>query len=99
MKPRVILHLIVGLLAGLALALFATLLQAQGAGTFAAMLGAQRSSPLLWVIDACALSVPAGLVWAARLIDQFQGFVEQQADQHHEQLIGMIERANELEQV
>jgi hypothetical protein len=99
MTPRVTVHLIVGILIGLALVLFATLLQTRGSSALGPMLSAQRGAPLLWVVDACAIALPVGMVWAARQIDQFQRFVDRQADQHYEQLTDMIERANELERI
>lgn len=91
-------HVAIGTLVAMALVFFATSLQTGGGGSPVEMLNAQRHSPQLWVVDLCALGLIAGMWWVAVLSNHFQGFIEYQATQHHDQLNDMIERTSELEQ-
>ena len=99
MKPRTVLIAVVGLLVSIALVFFASNLQAGTGSSLAEMMTAQRHTPLLWVVDACAAGFLAGICWYAVMLEQFQSFVDGQATQHLEQLNDMIERTSNLEQV
>jgi hypothetical protein len=99
MNNRTVLYLVVGFLAASILIVFASNLQAGSGSSLMEMLNAQRRTPLLWVVDACALGLLGAVGWYAVLLNQFQKVTSHQAQQHIEQLDDMIERANELERV
>lgn len=99
MKPRTALHVLVGTLVAVALIFFASNLQAGSGSSLAQMAYAQRRTPTLWIVDACAVAFLACVWWIAVLIDHFQTFVDHQSRQHYEQLDDMIERTTQLEQV
>jgi hypothetical protein len=99
MKLRIALSFVVALLLAAALVLFASNLQAGTGANIGQMVSAQRHTPLLWVVDGCAVALVAGSCRVALLLAQFQAFVQHQAAQHHDQLNDMIERTTELEHV
>ena len=99
MNKRTVLYLVVGFLVASVLIVFASNLQAGSGSSLMEMLNAQRRTPLLWVVDACALGLLGAVGWYAVLLNQFQKVTNHQAQQHIEQLDDMIERANDLERV
>jgi hypothetical protein len=99
MKPRTALHILVGLLIAVTLVFFASNLQAGRGSSLSDMVNAQRHTPLLWVVDICAVAIIGGMWWVAAILNHFHSFVDHQATQHLEQLDDMIERTSDLESV
>jgi hypothetical protein len=99
MKPRTVLHILVGLLVAVTLVFFASNLQAGRGSSLLDMVDAQRRMPLLWVVDVCAVGILGLMWWAAVILNHFHSFVDHQADQYLEQLDDMIQRTSDLESV
>ena len=97
MKLRTVLHILLGLAAAALLISVATSLQA-GIGSDAdALMNAQRRTPLLWIVDACAIGLVIGIWWFAVMSSHFKDFVDHQAAQHQAQLDTVVERSLDLE--
>ena len=99
MKPRTALHILIGTMLALALVFIgSSLVAGQGSG-LNQMIAAQRTNPVLWLVDGCALAILGGMWFYSLMLNHFQGYLENQSNQHIDQLNEMIERTNELEVV
>jgi len=99
MKPRTAVHLLIGIIVAVILVFFASNLQAGSGSSLSELINAQKQAPVLWIVDACAVGLVAGMWWAAVILNHFHNFVDHQASQHAEQLDDMIERTNEIERI
>ena len=99
MKPRTALHILIGVMLAVAIIFIASSLIAGSGSGLTQMIEAQRSNPILWLVDALALSVLGGLWFYALMLNHFQGYMESQSNLHVEQLNEMIERTNQVENV
>ena len=99
MKPRTALHILIGSMLGAALIFIASgLVAGQGSG-FEQMVAAQRTNPILWLVDACGLAILGCMWFYSLMLNHFQGYLENQSNQHVTQLNEMIDRTSELENV
>lgn len=97
MKPRTALHILIGVMLAVAIVFIASSLIAGSGSGLSQMIEAQRTNPILWLVDALALSVLGGLWFYALMLNHFQGYMESQSNLHVEQLNEMIERTNQVE--
>ena len=97
MKPRTALHILIGVMLAVAIIFIASSLIAGNGSGLSQMIEAQRSNPILWLVDALALVVLGGLWFYSLMLNHFQGYMESQSNLHVEQLNEMIDRTNQVE--
>src|SRR5262249_32977504 len=89
----------VGLLVALALIGGATAVQTGNSGNINTWLEAHKHTPLLWMVDGCALVIFIGIGLFGAAFASFQEHVQQLSEEHSEQLNKLIERTEELSQL
>src|SRR5690349_11977507 len=72
MKARTALHIIIGSLIAVTLIYFASSLQAGSGSGLADLVNVQRKTPVLWVVDACALGFFGAMWWYAVMLNNFK---------------------------
>ncbi|HLK55079.1 MAG TPA: hypothetical protein VKU00_00855 [Chthonomonadaceae bacterium] len=93
------LYILVGLLVALSLVGGATAVQTGNSRESHIWLEAQRHTPLLWMVDGCALAIFLGIGLFGAAFAGFQEQTQQLSEEHGLQLNKLIERTEELTQL
>lgn len=99
MKARTAFPLLIGTLTAGTLIFIATCIQCGNDLSFVTLIDAQRRTPLLWMIDLCAMAMIAAAWWYTAMLEQFRVTLDLHTDSHAEQLDRMIARTLEAEQL